>query len=132
MEFEPIGPDGAEELSRIARPLFLDVYSYVPRRLVEAFLDEEQSSGAIRSQMCSGMTYAYILDGGERVGYVAYGTDGDVMRLSKLYLFDGHRGRGIGTEVIGRVESEARPLGRGRSNWRSTSATFAPYPCTSV
>lgn len=79
--------------------------------MVEEFVELEQSPDAIRSQIASGMRYAYILDGGDRAGYVGYGADGGTMHLSKLYLFEGHRGRGLGSAVMDMVIAEASAEG---------------------
>lgn len=111
MQLQYVGPEAAEDISAIAHRIFPEVYPWEPKEILEEFLDEVQSPEAIREQMANGMRYAYILDGGERAGYAAYGMDGDRMFFSKLYLFDGFRGRGLGSQVLQVVEDEARGLG---------------------
>ena len=109
--FVPLGPGDAEELSDLAYPLLREVYSYVPDDLLDEFLEQEQSPEGIRRQMAGGIAYEWITVDGVRAGYLAYGMDGDTMHLSKLYLFDGFRARGIGSEAIDRVEGIARSSG---------------------
>lgn len=111
VSLEFIGPDRAREISEIAPPLFSEVYDYVPREMLEEFLEETQTAERIREQMAEGMRYAFILDGESRAGYVSYGMDAEGMYLSKLYLFREFRGRGIGGRVIDIVEDEAREAG---------------------
>ena len=108
MELEYIGPERAEEVSEIAYPLFAEVYDYVPRDMLDEFLEETQTPERIREQIADGLRYAFILEDGVRVGYVCYGMDSQGMYLSKLYIFMESRGRGIGSEVIDAVEAEAR------------------------
>ena len=68
ISFEWIGPDGADELSGIAYRVFMEVYTYEREDVVREFLDENQSPDAIRRQMSEGMSYAYIVSDGTRVG----------------------------------------------------------------
>lgn len=111
ISFEWIGPDGADELSGIAYRVFMEVYTYEREDVVREFLDENQSPEAIRRQMSEGMSYAYIVSDGARVGYVGFVMEGDSMHLSKLYVFDGFRDRGIGSAAMGMVEAIARERG---------------------
>lgn len=111
VSLEFIGPDRAWEISEIAPPLFSEVYDYVPREMLEEFLEETQTSERISEQMADGMRYAFILDGDTRAGYVSYGMDAEGMYLSKLYLFREFRGRGIGSRIIDIVEDDARKEG---------------------
>ena len=61
--------------------------------------------------MSEGMSYAYIVSDGARVGYVGFVMEGDSMHLSKLYVFDGFRDRGIGSAAMDMVEAIARERG---------------------
>ena len=108
LRFEAIGPDEAEGLSELAYPLLREVYSYVPDDLLDEFLEQEQSPEGIRRQMAEGTVYEWIIADGVRAGYLAYGMEGDAMHLGKLYLFEGCRGRGIGSQAMDRVEGIAR------------------------
>ena len=114
LRFEAIGPDEAEGLSELAYPLLREVYSYVPDDLLDEFLEQEQSSEGIRRQMAEGTVYEWIIADGVRAGYLAYGMEGDAMHLGKLYLFEGYRDRGMGSEAIDRVEGIARSSGARR------------------
>ena len=111
ISFEWIGPDRADELSGIAYRVFMEVYTYEREDVVREFLDENQSPEAIRRQMLEGMSYAYIVSDGARIGYVGFVMEGDSMHLSKLYVFDGFRDRGIGSAAMDMVEAIARERG---------------------
>ena len=109
--FIRLDPRDAKELSDLAYPLLREVYSYVPDDLLDEFLEQEQSSEGIRRQMAEGTVYEWIIADGVRAGYLAYGMEGDAMHLGKLYLFEGYRGRGIGSQAMDRVEGIARSRG---------------------
>ena len=111
MGFIRLDSRDAEELSDLAYPLLREVYSYVPDDLLDEFLEQEQSPEGIRRQMAEGIVYEWIIADGACAGYLAYGMDGDTMHLGKLYLFEGYRDRGIGSEAIDRVEGIARSSG---------------------
>ena len=111
MHLEFIGPDKAEEISEIAFPLFREVYSNVPQDVVEGFLRETQTPEAIRRHMEMGLEYAYIVSGGKKAGYVAFGIDDAGMYLSKFYFFKEYRRLGLGSEVLAYVESRAKDAG---------------------
>ena len=88
ISFEWIGPDGADELSGIAYRVFMEVYTYEREDVVRA--------AGPRAR---------------RVGYVGFVMEGDSMHLSKLYVFDGFRDRGIGSAAMDMVEAIARERG---------------------
>ena len=111
IDLEFVGPDEAESVSEIAYPLFYEVYGYEPEDVIREFLEDNQSPDAIRRQMSEGIRYAFIMYGGERAGYVAFGIVGESMALSKLYLFGEFRGMGIGTRILQMVEDLARSDG---------------------
>lgn len=111
IDLEFVGPDEAETVSEIAYPLFYEVYGYEPEDVVREFLEDNQSPDAIRRQMSEGIRYAFIMYDSERAGYVAFGIAGEIMALSKLYLFGEFRGRRIGTRILQMVEDLARSDG---------------------
>ena len=108
IDLQFIKPEDAERISEIAYRLFFEVYPYEPEDVVREFLDENQSPESIRAQMNDGIRYAFITLDGETVGYVAFGISDGTMTISKLYLFEDFRGRGVGSETLELVESFAR------------------------
>ena len=108
IDLQFIKPEDAERISEIAYRLFFEVYPYEPEDVVREFLDENQSPESIRAQMNDGIRYAFITLDGETVGYVALGISDGTMTISKLYLFEDFRGRGVGSETLELVESFAR------------------------
>jgi ribosomal protein S18 acetylase RimI-like enzyme len=107
---EWVGSDEAENLSAMAYKVLFEVYTYIPVEGIQKFYDETQTSDAIRKQISDGYKYAFVIDGGERIGYISYVVEGDEMEFSKYYILDGHRGQGIGSMVLDQVISIARDM----------------------
>ena len=113
IELDFIGPECSAEVSDMAFPLLREVYRDTPSDVVESFLQRYQTPEAVAEQIAAGARYAFILCDGECVGYLAYETDAEGMRLSKLYLLPESRGKGIGSFALGYVEDRAREAGLG-------------------
>lgn len=112
MELQWVGPEAAEEIARIARELFFEVYKYVSDEGLEMFIESCQTPEKIRDQLTAGSRYAYILDDdGSRAGYLAFEVDGNRGHFSKLYLFPDYRGKGIGGKCMQVVENLAHGMG---------------------
>ena len=107
-------PEDAEELSAICYPLFREVSDYVPVDVVDAFLDTYLNPDCIREQMTSGTEFAFVFDGDDRVGFIGYAMEGPDLYLSKLYFFDGFRGKGYGSVCFAFIEKKAREFGAGK------------------
>ena len=111
VRLEFLGPGDAEGLSELCYPLFREVYNYVPVDVVDAFLDTYLNPDSLREQMASGTDFAYVYDGEERVGFIGYAMEGPDLYLSKLYFFDGFRGKGYGSVCFAFIEKKAREFG---------------------
>lgn len=81
---------------------------------VDYMLDKFQSVPAITRQIRKdGYEYYLIVEDDERAGYLALvpDDDGGSLQLSKLYLKQSCRGRGLGRTVLGWIEEERVPRG---------------------
>jgi len=107
---EWVGPDEAENLSAMAHKVLFEVYTYVPVEGIQRFYDMNQTPDVIRKQISDGYKYAFVIDGSERIGYIAYLIQGDEMEFSKYYILEGHRGQGIGSMVLDQVILIARDM----------------------
>ncbi len=95
-----VGPEEADDLSAMAYEVLFEVYTYVPLDGIQRFYDENQTSEAIRGQMERGYRYAFVMDDGERIGYISFLIEGQTMEFSKYYILKGHRGHGVGSDVL--------------------------------
>ena len=111
IDLQFVRPEDAERISEIAYQLFFEVYPYELEDVVREFLDENQSPESIRAQIGDGIRYAFIALDGETAGYVAFGISDGTMSISKLYLFEDFRGKGIGSDTLDLIEDIARTEG---------------------
>jgi len=106
-----VGPEKADELSSMAYEVLFEVYTYVPLDGIQRFYDENQTSDVIKEQMERGYRYAFVMDNGERIGYISFLIEGQTMEFSKYYILKGHRGHGVGSDVLDLIISIARDSG---------------------
>ena len=71
-----------------------------------------QSASAIDDQiMNKNYIYFYVMSDGEKIGYCAVEAEEDRLFLSKLYLKEEKRGKGIGQKALAGVTEMAKRLG---------------------
>ena len=78
---------------------------------VDYMLKTFQSPVPISMQIQNGMQYVLIRRAGADLGYLAYKYDSDHCFLSKLYLLDAARGKGLGRRALEHVCDQARTQG---------------------
>lgn len=78
---------------------------------VDYMLEHFQSEEAIAKQLQMGVSYYNIQTNGIANGYLAFEIRGAVLFLSKIYLLNTFRGKGIGKAAIGFIEDKAKALG---------------------
>jgi GNAT superfamily N-acetyltransferase len=107
----------AEEIKTVAA-LAREIWNahFVPiigQAQVDYMLEHIQSAGAIAGQIAAGHEYYLVLADRQNVGYCALVPCLEEARvqLSKLYLLEQQRGRGLGKAVVECVEERCRKLG---------------------
>lgn len=78
---------------------------------VEYMLSKFQSATAIKSQIDDGYIYFLIDYLGSHVGYLSFKEEKDTLFLSKVYVLNELRGKGIGKKAILFTENQAKKLG---------------------
>ena len=82
---------------------------------VDYMLKKFQSAAAMREQtQRQNYTYYFVVCGGESIGYCALQGQGNELFLSKVYLQERVRSRGIGQQVLSFVMEEAQRRGAKR------------------
>jgi diamine N-acetyltransferase len=84
---------------QLARQIWSEHYlNIIGQAQIDYMLERFQSCAAIAAQLREGDEYFLLQHDGQHVGYAAIRADGDSKRLfvSKLYLLDTVRGRGLG------------------------------------
>ena len=82
---------------------------------VDYMLNKFQNAAAMRMQ-CEKQNYTYyfIVCGNEKIGYCGLQGQGKDLFLSKVYLAEGERGKGLGQKVLAFVLEEAGRQGASR------------------
>jgi RimJ/RimL family protein N-acetyltransferase len=78
---------------------------------VEYMLNKYQSKAAIKQQTIDGAQYYIIHYQESAVGYISYMKKEGVLFLSKIYILDTFRGKGIGKLAMDFIKSNAKKLG---------------------
>ncbi|MCO5725578.1 GNAT family N-acetyltransferase [Robiginitalea marina] len=105
-------PEDAREIAGLASTIWREHYTpIIGKAQVEYMLERFQSAAAIADQIKGGMQYYLILSGGHAVGYLAFEKQGEGLFLSKIYLLNEFRGKGLGREAMEFISREARDRG---------------------
>ncbi len=101
-----------KELALLAERLWHSAYDdLLGKTQVDYMVDLLQSAPALREQIGHGYTYYFIRSGGQTIGICGVQMQGEKLFLSKLYLSDEFRGRGVGQLALGEVAVIARDRG---------------------
>jgi len=75
---------------------------------VEYMLDKFNSAKAIEQDAKTGAQFYYLTFNGTPVGYTAIKAERDILFLSKLYVSEACRGKGIGKFALNFIDEEAK------------------------
>lgn len=105
--------DDSAELSELADRIMMPYYrAFVEPARLERFYRENQTPAMIRQQIAVGHHHYWFIDeNGQHIGYLALVIDGRSALLSKLYVDENCRSRGIGTAAFARARTEAAAAG---------------------
>ena len=99
-------------LEQLARQIWVPHYTpIIGYAQVDYMLNQFQSESAIRSDIENGYIYDIAFLGGEACGYSAVRDDGSIHFLSKLYVHEDYRGRGIARALVARAVRRAGATG---------------------
>ncbi len=101
--------DNPEAISQVAK-LAEEIWNqhYVPiigKQQVDYMLDKFQSKNAIKQQIAEGYRYYFIYDDQLEAGYFSVKDKGEKLFLSKLYVIDYCRGKGIGKQTMNFIKT---------------------------
>ena len=103
MDFSYIGSDGAQELSDFLHPLWVDTHAPIVdggREWAEYVFPRWGGTDKIREDLSKGHFYAYVMIDGKKAGVLSAGTEGDVLKVGRLYIIPEFRGKGIGSACL--------------------------------
>lgn len=111
------GAGDREAVAALAREIWRRHYlPIIGQAQIDYMLARFQTPVAIAQQITAGYHYYLAVDNGRPVGYHAVlpcPAEGS-LHLSKIYVREEQRGRGLGREIIAHVEQGARAMGLSR------------------
>ena len=100
------------QVAQLADVIWKEHYTpIIGKKQVDYMLENFQSVSAMEQQMSEGMEYFLVESKDDPVGYLAFRQQGEELFLSKIYLLDSHRGKGLGRLGMRFVESEVGDRG---------------------
>ena len=125
ISLEKVTADEIEKLSSLAYQIWRECFpGMISGGQIEYMLEKFQSVKAITEQLQSGYEYFFLVYNGETAGYTGIRKDADGIFLSKIYVVDRFRGKGIASEAVSRIAEMGKPitLTVNRGNLRAISA----------
>lgn len=110
-KLEKVSEEMICELCKLARLIWSEHYlPIIGQAQVDYMLENFQSEKAIKEQIEDGYSYFLIKNYGESCGYLAIQPQEDKLFLSKFYIHNDFRGRGLGRKTFDFVVEFAKKL----------------------
>ena len=124
-------PSDAHTLAVLAREIWQEHYiAILGEQQVEYMLETIQSQAAIEKDLQDGKIYWLVQVDGENSGYVSYEFQENQLFLSKLYLTEAARGKGVGRflfEELKQIAFEQHKESIGLTVNKYNASTIAVY-----
>ena len=106
-------PENAKRLAELAKPIWEEHYTpIIGAKQVSYMLEKFQSETAVLTQLTEGYRYFEVYDSKQLLGYFAIQLrDSDNLFISKFYLNNQARGRGLGKAMLQYIEELAADSG---------------------
>lgn len=99
-------PEAIAQVAKLAREIWNQHYlPVIGKEQVDYMLETIQSEDAIKQQINEGYQYYLIFYNQAKSGYFSVKDKGKKLFLSKLYVLDSCRGKGIGKQTINFIKS---------------------------
>lgn len=96
-------------IAKLAKTIWTSHYTpIIGAAQVKYMVDKFQTAAAIAAQVENGMQYYLMLHPDTPAGYFSYELKEDHLFLSKIYVLESHRGRGIGKTALSFMQNQAR------------------------
>ena len=97
-----------QTINRLAWEILIPFYApYIPDDHTRFFLNKFQSTEAIEAQLATDFTYFLLHYHNSAVGYLGIQSLETELHLSKLYILERYRGKGVGSKAMVVVEESA-------------------------
>ncbi len=112
MTIQRTDPSEFKEVEKLAAQIWREHYTpIIGADQVEYMLDKFQSEQAMLAQEAEGYEYYCFRLEGNLVGYLCIKQEQDLLFVSKIYVSDQMRGKGLGRKGLNFVEVETRKRG---------------------
>jgi len=118
MEFVIQGPDDAEEISKFVHDMWVETYAPIiigGRKRAEEIFYDWVGPDKICEDMAAGHFFAYVVDGGKKLGLISAGKEGDDLDVSKIYVLPEARHRHVGSAAMNYMLDYGRRNGCSRA-----------------
>lgn len=119
------------KLSPLLETIWREVFpSIIGLEQTEYMLLHYQSPEDIHREITDGAQYFFIEKDGQSIGYLAFDIREDYLFISKIYLLNSERGKGISSQLFDWLENQARSAGKNRLHLhvnRENSQAIAVY-----
>ncbi len=94
-------PSQIKTITELAEEIIPEYYSsFLPMEHVRFFINTYQTETAINKQLKNGFEYYLINESDTSIGYLGLERKKDTLVLSKIYVLNPYRGKGIGTQLL--------------------------------
>lgn len=101
-----------EEVCRMAKEIWIEHYtSIIGRDQVDYMIEKYQSPNAVEKQLREGYSYYFIMNEDQPAGYAAIKPEEGKLFLSKIYVHQSARRKGLAGRTLNTMEEIARELG---------------------
>lgn len=99
----------------LGRQILPNFYTdYLGRETADYMVESGHTANALQAQAAKGYSHYLIEWNGAAVGYFSLHKEGDTMLLSRFYLLEEYRGRGLGQLAMDFIHREAEGLRAGK------------------
>lgn len=110
--FSKVQEDDIKELAQLGNDIWREHYlDILGESQVDYMLEKFQSENAIKEQIKEGYEYYFIKEDSESIGYIGLLEKTDSLFLSKLYIKQEFRSKGIGKKAFNFVCRKCREAG---------------------
>lgn len=100
------------EMSEMATSILREHYDpIIGKEQNDYMLQMFQSEEALRDQLSHGYRYYFVREGKKNLGFLAFYFRGNVLYLSKLYLYKDQRGKGFSKTMLEFLKTQAKEQG---------------------
>lgn len=122
IEFETATEKDLETIAKMANEIWHDHYtSIIGKNQIDYMLEKFYSKEALQKQISEKQVFRFILDNGNRIGFMAITNLPDnTCFINKFYIYSGLQSKNIGSKILNILEEELKASNPGPVKLRLT------------